>query len=197
MVNLTNTEENSNINLKSWFSDIWDKFSNAGYQFHCYNWFIPALFPIIALLIGIYLNPGENINWKSIIIGSTSQILYFSFFTLIMNMATINKRKEDKNNDFVTSFILALIIIVSYIPYSNNYFLGKINYSKPYIIIISIFTVIMFILSIMIYSKYCENFNENEDAPEKIAKTKDIKESTMEESIESFLDNEEFEDNND
>lgn len=183
------TKKNGENSIIIWFSDLWKKFTNAGYEFHCYNWFIPAIFPIFAALIGVLLNPDSKAAYYGMALGFICQILYFSFFTLIINMAIMHKKNKfnAKNNDFVTSFVIALFIIVAYTPLSNNYYLNQKHYSKFFVGIIAIITLLFFILSIMLYSKYCESFNDNETGADIISKNKEREEATIEDNIEQFL----------
>lgn len=172
-----------------WLSDLLQKFMNAGYEFHCYNWFIPAIFPIFAALIGVLLNLDSRPSYYGMVLGFICQILYFSFFTLIINMAIMHKKNKfhTKNNDFVTSFVIALFIIVAYTPLSNNYYLNQKHYSKLSVVTIAIVTLGVFILSIMLYSKYCESFNDNDTGADVISKNKEREEASIEDNIEQFL----------
>lgn len=186
---MNNNDVDKKENLISWIAELWNNFTNAGYEFHCYNWFIPAIFPIFAAIIGILLNWKTPISYYGIVVGFICQILYFGFFTLIVNMAIIYKRNESnkKNNDYVTSFIIALFTIVTYVPLSNNYFLNQKHYNKISILIIALISFIIFILSIMLYSKYCLSFNDNEKQAETLSKNKRKEELSIEENIEQFL----------
>jgi len=158
--------------LESWFYDLCKSFGNAGYQFHGYNWILPGVFPILALLIMMLLSNPLMHDWMALYNVTITQMMFFTIITSILNMATINKLKkkeESSSNDFFTSLFISLTIMVSYVGfYYNTYILKYTGYSYCHIFLIFLFTLFFFCLAVMLYSKNCESFNKNIHNPEKL-----------------------------
>ncbi|MDD5022433.1 MAG: hypothetical protein PHR82_09955 [Endomicrobiaceae bacterium] len=172
--------------IKFWFCDLWKSFTSAGYQFHGYNWILPAIFPLVAFLI-IILFSNSHTSWYEFYIVGISQFMYFTVFTSVLNMAIINKKKQDSSNDFFTSLLILLIVMVAYISLSYNKFVSTESYKCVHIAVISFFTLTTFLLSIMLYSKYCESFNNNNPSSEKFANDKYSQENDIEEGMEETI----------
>ncbi|MCL2774588.1 MAG: hypothetical protein FWD71_14760 [Oscillospiraceae bacterium] len=105
-------------------------------------------------------------------------------------MATINEIKNKKfNNDFITSIILILLIMVIYVQVSHNIFILNKQYSIYSLIFLLLIVVPAFILSIMLHAKYGKSFNNNlraEDLAEKKAEGENKTENNIENTIKNF-----------
>lgn len=138
------------------------KIINAGSDFHVYNYILPAILPILGLIVCMFCNTSNEIDWKTFFLSSYSQLLYFSFFILISNTVILHNKTNTKANSI--HLVAALIILFIYIGYSSNLY-NKNHIFKNWEI--CIWTIIVITILYLVIGIYAMNpnspYNNNEE----------------------------------
>jgi len=154
---------NENVSKKdNILKTLHKKLINAGVDFHVYNYILPAILPIIGLIVCMLCNTSNETDWKNFFLSSYSQLLYFSFFILISNTVILLNKTNTKAKSI--HLIAALIILFLYIGYSSN--LYNINHIFK-IWEICIWTIIVITILYLVIGIYAMNpdspYNNNEE----------------------------------
>lgn len=178
--------------MSNFLKNIINWFKEYEPSFHILNWGLPAIVPILAVLMFFYvlkklgLIVSDNYN-LILLMNFSCQLLYFSFLLLINNVALYYLYEQKKqNNHFTLSMLLAIILLLAYIAATIFALSNCTNCGIISVMTMFIISIITSCISIYMYSKNAKaSFNIKNNESAKISEERKDKAKTLEDRIKS------------